>query len=51
MRELATLQPELVVTGHGQAFQGEEMREGLNTLATNFDEIAVPGEGTYGDNG
>ena len=51
VRELAALQPELAVTGHGEALKGAEMRAGLQALASNFDEIAVPEHGTYVDNG
>ena len=47
VRRLAGLQPELVVTGHGPAMQGAEMREALHTLARDFDVIAVPEEGRY----
>lgn len=44
---LAALKPELVVTGHGQAMKGPEMREALDQLARAFDEIAVPAQGHY----
>src|SRR4051794_30704833 len=47
VKELATLDPETVVTGHGQAMRGEEMRRALRHLAANFDEIAVPEHGRY----
>lgn len=50
VRELAALQPELVITGHGKALHGTEMREGLQALANNFDDIAVPESGKYVDN-
>lgn len=39
---LAGLEPELVITGHGHAMRGEEMREALYTLSRTFDMIAVP---------
>ena len=42
VRDLAALAPEIVVTGHGAAMQGPEMRTALNALAERFDEIAVP---------
>jgi glyoxylase-like metal-dependent hydrolase (beta-lactamase superfamily II) len=42
VRKLAALAPELVITGHGAAMQGPEMREALNALADRFDEVAVP---------
>jgi len=44
---LAHLDPELVVTGHGRAMQGEEMRLALHALARNFNEVAVPEHGRY----
>lgn len=46
---LASLEPERVVTGHGPALQGAEMRGALHELARNFDRLAVPGEGKYVD--
>ncbi|MDF2799697.1 MAG: beta-lactamase domain protein, partial [Devosia sp.] len=42
VRMLAALEPELVVTGHGRAMSGSEMRGALHQLAGNFREIAVP---------
>lgn len=47
VRHLATLQPELVVTGHGPAMRGPRMRAALETLARDFDQIAVPEHGVY----
>jgi glyoxylase-like metal-dependent hydrolase (beta-lactamase superfamily II) len=44
---LAALEPETVVTGHGQAMQGSEMRSALVSLAERFDEVAVPAQGRY----
>jgi glyoxylase-like metal-dependent hydrolase (beta-lactamase superfamily II) len=44
---LAALEPELVVTGHGPAMQGAEMRAALHTLARDFDYIAIPKSGRY----
>jgi glyoxylase-like metal-dependent hydrolase (beta-lactamase superfamily II) len=49
VRRLAALQPELVVTGHGRALGGEEMRRALDTLARDFDDVAVPRHGKYVD--
>ncbi|HSP45862.1 MAG TPA: MBL fold metallo-hydrolase [Chthoniobacterales bacterium] len=46
---LAALEPELVVTGHGRAMRGEEMRLALHALARNFDEVARPEQGRYVD--
>ena len=42
VRDLAALAPEIVVTGHGAAMQGAEMRTALDALAERFDEVAVP---------
>jgi glyoxylase-like metal-dependent hydrolase (beta-lactamase superfamily II) len=47
VRRLADLDPQLVVTGHGPAMEGEEMLNALHDLADNFDTIAVPEEGRY----
>jgi len=44
---LAALDPELVVTGHGEPMQGAEMRAALHRLAREFDSIAVPKDGKY----
>ena len=44
---LAALAPDVVVTGHGQAMQGPEMRSALAELAGRFDEVAVPKHGRY----
>lgn len=42
VRQLAALEPELAVTGHGRAMRGAEMRTALHRLATDFDRIARP---------
>ena len=47
VQALAALEPELVVTGHGRAMEGPEMRRALQTLARDFDEIARPKHGRY----
>ena len=47
VRRLAALRPDLVITGHGRALGGPEMRAALDALATNFDEVAVPTHGRY----
>jgi glyoxylase-like metal-dependent hydrolase (beta-lactamase superfamily II) len=46
VRKLAALEPELVVTGHGRAMQGAEMRDALQVLARDFDKVAVPHAGS-----
>ena len=47
VQKLAALEPELVVTGHGRAMGGAQMRTALHKLARNFDEVAVPPKGRY----
>lgn len=47
VEELAALEPETVVTGHGRAMQGEAMRDALHALARDFDQVAVPDHGRY----
>jgi hypothetical protein len=42
VERLAALAPEVVVTGHGRAMSGAEMRGALQMLADDFDRIAVP---------
>ena len=49
VRKLAALQPELVITGHGRALQGPQMREALDALARDFEKVAVPAHGIYVD--
>jgi glyoxylase-like metal-dependent hydrolase (beta-lactamase superfamily II) len=50
VRRLAALEPELAVTGHGPALHGPAMRRALQTLARDFDEVAVPEHGKYVEN-
>jgi glyoxylase-like metal-dependent hydrolase (beta-lactamase superfamily II) len=47
VQELAALDPELVITGHGAPAKGPGMRAALNRLAREFDAVAVPKEGKY----
>ena len=42
VRELAALEPETVITGHGLPMRGAEMRQALRRLAQDFDRISVP---------
>lgn len=49
VERLSALAPELVITGHGLAMQGDVMRAALQTLARDFDRVAVPEEGRYVD--
>jgi glyoxylase-like metal-dependent hydrolase (beta-lactamase superfamily II) len=45
VQRLARFEPDLVVTGHGRALGGEEMRRALRILADNFDTVARPRHG------
>jgi glyoxylase-like metal-dependent hydrolase (beta-lactamase superfamily II) len=47
VRLLASLEPELTVTGHGPAMRGILMRSALKTLAHEFAGVAVPKSGRY----
>lgn len=47
VQNLAALEPELVVTGHGRAMRGPAMRIALQLLARDFDRVAVPQSGRY----
>jgi glyoxylase-like metal-dependent hydrolase (beta-lactamase superfamily II) len=46
---LAALEPELVVTGHGQAMRGEATRAALHRLSREFRTLAVPEGGRFVD--
>ena len=47
VQKLASLSPELVITGHGRAMRGPAMLEALQALAKNFDQVAVPRTSRY----
>lgn len=47
VERLAALEPAFVISGHGPAMQGAEMRDALHALANNFDQVAVPAHGRY----
>ncbi len=47
VRKLHDLQPRTVITGHGPAMEGEELRHGLDTLVNHFHELAVPAHGRF----
>lgn len=49
VRRLAELEPELLVSGHGRAMRGPEMRSALHLLAKDFDQIARPNSGVYSE--
>ncbi|WP_461180443.1 MBL fold metallo-hydrolase [Virgibacillus kimchii] len=52
LRALEAIRPQVVVPGHGEAMEGEDLTEGLRRLADNFQSLAVPDHGRYvdGDN-
>ena len=47
VQQLAALEPELAVTGHGRAMHGPAMRNALHRLARDFDQLAVPDGGRF----
>lgn len=47
--KLAALEPELLVPGHGRAMAGPAMRAALDTLARNFDQVALPARARYAE--
>jgi glyoxylase-like metal-dependent hydrolase (beta-lactamase superfamily II) len=44
---LEKLNPKVVVAGHGQYMEGEELEKGLRQLVANFDRLAIPAHGKY----
>mgnify|MGYP001442254465 CR=1 FL=1 len=49
VERLADLEPDLALTGHGRAVQGEPFRAALRRLARDFDRVAIPEHGRYVD--
>ena len=49
VRKLASLDPEWLISGHG-SMSGQELKEGINNLVTNFKELAIPDHGKFVDN-
>ncbi|MFC5985361.1 MBL fold metallo-hydrolase [Marinicrinis lubricantis] len=47
VQRLHMLQPEAAITGHGVPMFGEELADGLEKLASHFDEMAIPDHGKY----
>lgn len=47
VKKLAALKPQYAITGHGSAIEGKALEEGLNDLAINFEEKAVPSHGKF----
>jgi glyoxylase-like metal-dependent hydrolase (beta-lactamase superfamily II) len=44
---LSKLEPEFLISGHGQFLSGDELKSGLKKLADSFDEVARPKYGKY----
>ncbi|WP_080873587.1 MBL fold metallo-hydrolase [Oceanobacillus timonensis] len=49
VQTLATLNPAIAVTGHGEPMYEEELTEGLEELVNTFDQTAIPDFGRYVD--
>jgi glyoxylase-like metal-dependent hydrolase (beta-lactamase superfamily II) len=47
VQRLASLRPETLLAGHGQAMRGESMQRDLHHLAEHFDRRAIPRRGRY----
>ena len=47
VKTLAMLNPQTVIPGHGTAMSGKELKEGLDKLVGNWNEVAVPGHGRW----
>lgn len=47
VRALASLEPNVIVTGHGRAFYGDEGRKALHKLAKEFWQKGIPATGRY----
>lgn len=49
VQKLSALEPAFVITGHGTHMEGQELREGLKSLAASFNKLARPDYGKYVD--
>lgn len=47
VQRLAQLDPQTVITGHGTAMEGAELKEGLRNLLDRWSELAVPAHGKW----
>ena len=47
VRKLEALQPQVAITGHGSAMEGEELKQGLKKLVNEFDTLAIPEHGKF----
>jgi glyoxylase-like metal-dependent hydrolase (beta-lactamase superfamily II) len=47
LQTLSKLEPEFLISGHGQFLSGDALKSGLKKLADSFDEVARPKYGKY----
>ena len=47
VKELAALEPNIIVSGHGHAIYGDEARKALHKLARQFWQLGMPDKGRY----
>lgn len=47
VKTLESLKPFTAITGHGVPVSGEELRDGLALLSTDFEKLAIPDHGRY----
>jgi glyoxylase-like metal-dependent hydrolase (beta-lactamase superfamily II) len=47
VKKLQQLNPEVVIAGHGQYMEGDALKEGLQELVINFEQMAVPDHGKF----
>ncbi len=47
VKELAALEPNVIVSGHGHAMYGDEARKALHKLARQFWQLGMPDKGRY----
>ena len=47
VRELAALEPNVIATGHGQSYYGEQGRKALHKLVKEFWQKGIPANGRY----
>lgn len=49
VEKIVQLKPKIAIPGHGKPLEGEDLKEHLDKLLENFDEIAKPDEGKFVD--
>ena len=47
VKRLVALKPQKLIPGHGSAMEGDELREGLQRLVKEWNEVAVPDHGKW----